>query len=189
MIKLRGDTDDIPENVALAFSVLMLFMLCEPRDGVTVRSLREGYTPGGHDARDQTSSHENLYRTNPRTILFFVVIGYNEETPSNSHLYLASRQRQEAEHGAAEAPGDEDARAGEDLAQGDPGDDPAQGGVFCPWEQKDDVQGVDYSAGEGEAACAAQCTGAFADDSYAVNADYTAGGGEAACGAACAGDL
>ncbi len=43
IFQLKGDCDDIAENVALALSIITLFVLCEPRDQVSVNSLTLGY--------------------------------------------------------------------------------------------------------------------------------------------------
>ena len=44
--QINGDCSEVAENVALALSILTLFVLCEPRDEVTVVSStsRQGYS-------------------------------------------------------------------------------------------------------------------------------------------------
>ncbi len=185
-IKIRGDAEDVPENLCLAFSVLMLFMLCEPRDKVTIHSLRKGYTAQGKPFYDQTGSHNYLYLTNPRRIVFFMIIGYNEETPSNSHLYLASKEgmNQSQEENAGSQPAvvgdtqvEEEFLASENTEVVDD--------VFCPWEN-----GVESSvSGGGLSGSGDRELGSSSsyDASFAVSANFSAGseGGEAACGAGC----
>ncbi len=44
MFQILGECQDIAENVALALSIITLFVLCEPRDQVTIHSMEGGYT-------------------------------------------------------------------------------------------------------------------------------------------------
>ncbi len=41
-IQIRGDCEEVAENLALALSVIVLFVLCEPREEVSVTSIKEG---------------------------------------------------------------------------------------------------------------------------------------------------
>ena len=156
----------------MAFSVLMLFMLCEPRDRVTVQSLKKGYGPG-KPFTDQTASHDYLYQTNPRRIMFFLIIGYNEETPSNSHLYLASKEEaNEVNSGTAVVA---DGQLEQQFLSGDNAVvDETADEIFCPWEHGDSSGGDLGSSSY--------------DASFSANATYSAsynGGAEASCGASC----
>ena len=40
--QILGECQDVAENVALALSIITLFVLCEPRDQVTIHSIMDG---------------------------------------------------------------------------------------------------------------------------------------------------
>ena len=65
---------------------------------------------------------------NPCDCVYFMYFGYNEETPSNSHLYLCSKQRKQKQQTAAndDDDDDDDVSGGDDAAGGDDG-----GGDTC----------------------------------------------------------
>ena len=42
MFQILGECQDVAENFALALSIITLFVLCEPRDQVTIHSIMDG---------------------------------------------------------------------------------------------------------------------------------------------------
>ena len=178
IIKIRGETEDVAENLALAFSVLMLFMLCEPRDKVTVHSMKKGYGQG-KPFTDQTGSHDYLYQTNPRRIMFFLIIGYNEETPSNSHLYLASKEAESTNAANTEAAVLADNHIEQEFLSSDNTEETGDE-IFCPWEHGDSGRGAAGDLGSSSMSSYDANFSASATSSASYN-----GGGEASCGASC----
>ncbi len=74
---------EVAENVALALSVVTLFVLCEPRDKVTLNCLRpQGYRDDTYREMSGQKCEVDLYRLGraPWLMLLFAYLGSVEET-------------------------------------------------------------------------------------------------------------
>ena len=110
--------------------------------------------------------------------MFFLIIGYNEETPSNSHLYLASKEETENADAANSEPAVlADAHLEEEFLASENNVEEAGDEIFCPWEHGDSSGGVGGELGSSSY-----------DASYSASVNYSArynDGGQASCGASC----
>ena len=179
-IILHSDIQDVAENLALAFSACILYVLCEPRfDPPGVVSMTSNLKPMGH------------------AIPMFVAMGYSTETPCNSLLYWRYRERRLADGGdspACEAGG---AEGDEGYDEGQSHDDnqhfdPDQDYCYCPWDPFEcdyvkssccdvcDATGIADTAGCG--GCGSDCKGWGGSSCADGGGDDSSSGGDSSYG-------
>ena len=194
-IALYSNIVDVAENLALACSACILYVLCEPRfDPPGVPNKTSKLKPMGHD------------------IPMFVAMGYKVETPCNSLLYWRYRERRRLAGGGDGGDGPdfddegvegaevEGAEGGEGFGEGQGHDDnhgfdPNQDDSYCPWDPigSDDVNsygcdvtGIGDTAGCG--GCGSSCGGGGGSSGGFVGGSSCGGGGSSCDGGGAGGE-